>query len=400
MVGAAHYTATLQDAGHPTGFDPVHVANDYLTPILTATAFSDVPRLFFPVATHDDRGHALDKAIENDTPELANAFASLDEGERAGWRPPLVFSPMLVEDGRRLIISNRQVPYLTRAEGSMLLGRMPLVHRDPTRNIQALGTYFNAEPPDVYRRQPRQRYEPSRPDQDVYSRSAVELFRLFPDARDRLHISTAARMNASFPYVSPAVGLPTIPSRHVVDAGYYDNYGVNLAARWIYHWRDWLAKNTDGIVLIQIRDSASQFRRRHLFHADDEPSTIVGLRLRLGLSWLTGPPAGATAASGSIMSFRNDEQLAEVSAHFECYRTKTGLPFFTTVVFERPGDVAMNWYLSEEDKRNIVQAFEEEATAIPNLEQLERLKEWWIGRPPRQEERLQFRPGRLPGRPG
>jgi len=41
-------------------------------------------------------------------------------------------------------------------------------------------------------------------------------------------------MNASFPLVSPGVSLPTTPPRRVVDAGYYDNHGVNLAAMWLY----------------------------------------------------------------------------------------------------------------------------------------------------------------------
>ena len=40
-------------------------------------------------------------------------------------------------------------------------------------------------------------------------------------------------MSSTFPYVTSAAALPTDPPRHVVDAGYYDNYGVNLAAAWI-----------------------------------------------------------------------------------------------------------------------------------------------------------------------
>ena len=45
-------------------------------------------------------------------------------------------------------------------------------------------------------------------------------------------------MNASFPYISPAVSLPVDPPRRVVDAAYYDNYGVNLAAAWAYMNRE------------------------------------------------------------------------------------------------------------------------------------------------------------------
>ena len=37
-----------------------------------------------------------------------------------------------------------------------------------------------------------------------------------------------------------------------MDAGYYDNYGVNLAAAWAYQYRDWIRNNTSGLALIQI----------------------------------------------------------------------------------------------------------------------------------------------------
>ena len=41
-------------------------------------------------------------------------------------------------------------------------------------------------------------------------------------------------MSATFPFASPAVSLPMDVPRRVVDAGYYDNYGVDLATSWIY----------------------------------------------------------------------------------------------------------------------------------------------------------------------
>ena len=52
----------------------------------------------------------------------------------------------------------------------------------------------------------------------LLSREGVEFFRLFPDVRDSFQLSTAARMSATFPFVSPAGDLPTKPRRRVVDA--------------------------------------------------------------------------------------------------------------------------------------------------------------------------------------
>src|SRR5207244_764295 len=46
-------------------------------------------------------------------------------------------------------------------------------------------------------------------------------------------LGTAVRLNATFPLVSPAAVLPCLPTRRVVDAGYYDNHGVDVAASWL-----------------------------------------------------------------------------------------------------------------------------------------------------------------------
>ena len=70
-------------------------------------------------------------------------------------------------------------------------------------------------------------------------------------------------MSASFPYFSPAVPLPTKPRRRVVDAGYFDNYGVSLASAFLFSRKntDWFRDNVSKIVLIQIRDGQSDDER-------------------------------------------------------------------------------------------------------------------------------------------
>src|SRR4029079_16355655 len=87
----------------------------------------------------------------------------------------------------------------------------------------------------------------------TYSRPAVELLRVLPSTAN-LSIASIARMSASFPYVTPASELPTYPHRHVVDAGYWDNYGVAVAVSWLSENLECIAKETSGVALIQIRD--------------------------------------------------------------------------------------------------------------------------------------------------
>ena len=134
-------------------------------------------------------------------------------------------------------------------------------------------------------------------------RELLEFYRVFPetyrdgDDPDRVFkVKTAVRMNASFPYISPAVSLPVLPKRRVVDAGYYDNYGVNLALTWAYHNRDWI-RETSGLALVQIRAYMSEAIRKQLWVGPrDEPSGPTNAffrRLNTGIQALTSPPEGA-----------------------------------------------------------------------------------------------------------
>jgi hypothetical protein len=72
-----------------------------------------------------------------------------------------------------------------------------------------------------------------------------------------LRLLTALRMNATFPYVLPNVWLPTNPVIDVMDAGFRDNFGEQTAIRFLNVFREWILKNTGGVVLIQIRDRAT-----------------------------------------------------------------------------------------------------------------------------------------------
>jgi hypothetical protein len=52
-----------------------------------------------------------------------------------------------------------------------------------------------------------------------------------------IRVNTAARLSASFPYVAPAgrsnLTPPPVPDFHIVDGGYYDNYGIGTLLGWL-----------------------------------------------------------------------------------------------------------------------------------------------------------------------
>ncbi len=282
MVGSAYFVASL--APPSPGQGPLHrsasharlgredmlaaISADSLEPAVRKLIFGDLFPL--PFRAWADRGYALEREWEARTEVLSATFADLGPGEKEGWRPSLVVSPVIVEDGRRLLISNLDLEALTRPG-----------HGD--------------------------------------SVSALELRRMIPGA-ERLRISSAVRMSASFPYVTPAAELPTIPLRRVVDAGYYDEHGVDLALRWILHNEAALRAAAAQIALIEIPD---QSIRPRTF-----PDPCPPAWWSRGLADLVTPPQGVLASHAAAMNFRNDDLIAETRR-----RLNQAGPFFETFRF-------------------------------------------------------------------
>jgi hypothetical protein len=265
---------------------------------------------------------------------------------------------MLVEDGRRLLISNLDLRYVASNDGNLLVSR--------------------------------ERTEATADKADNYSREALELFHLFPEARDRLKLATAVRLSASFPYLSPAAHLPTRPRRRVVDAGYYDNYGTNIAAAWVFSGMNekWLRDNATGVLLVQVRDVPSEQDRR-MGGTPPDRSTL----LSRGLEQLTTPPEGLWHMRESSSSFRNDGQLEQLSQLFREKERGEALQrgaawaegpqtrrTFTVVNFELESgnEVALSWFLTGGERAAIDgEARSQGGRGAAAAAAVEELKRWW-----------------------
>jgi len=288
MLGAAYYVALAADPDADISPDWASergcIAGDCLSPVVRAHAFHDLVWSLLPFDSGYDRGRALERAwADNLRGALSGSIAALAAAEREGRIPSLVFSPMLVEDGRRLVVSNTDFRWL-------------------------------------HRQQPR---------------SYVEFSKLFSGGLKRLSIATAVRMSATFPLISPAVVLPTDPPRRVVDAGYFDNYGVHLAAAWIRQLRVDHAGNPPPVALIEVR----AFDRL-------EPSE-PGL-LKRGWEDLLTPIDGLSTARQAMTAYRNDELLqlleGEMGDGFKRY------------VIQCPRDpkLPLSWFLTPDERDRII----------------------------------------------
>lgn len=201
--------------------DPQYVENiglDMLNPIGTSIAVNDwfIRFQLFRDGEYiysKDRGYALEKQFNDNTKGIVDKrLRDYHEPEKQAHIPIMVFSPSIINDGRSLYICSQPIAHLTFNHPSLLKG------------------------------EPQQ--------------SSVEFRRMFEkqDA-DNVWFSSVLRMNATFPFISPAVSLPSTPEMEVMDAGFRDTYGTSLALKHLYAIRKWVENNTSGVVILQIRDS-------------------------------------------------------------------------------------------------------------------------------------------------
>lgn len=161
-----------------------------------------------------DRGYAMEQDLIRNTDDmLSGRLADYAVEERAGLIPQMVLNSTIINDGRKLLISAQPVAYLTQPAYSL--------GDTATPPIDAIdfATFFAKQNP--------------------YN----------------LRLATALRMNATFPYILPTVKLPSKPQINVMDAGLRDNFGVEVASRWLNVFRDWINTNTREVVWLQIRDT-------------------------------------------------------------------------------------------------------------------------------------------------
>lgn len=160
-----------------------------------------------------DRGYAFEKQLNENTGGFFNkTLGDYRNAEKMAKIPMLVMNPTVANDGRRLILSSQPMAFM--------------------------------EPDPIGNRAGR------------ISSEGTDYHRLFRDHfSEQTRLSSALRMNATFPFVMPAVNLPTEPPIEVLDAGLRDNFGVKTTVDYLRTFRNWIETNTSGVVIIRVRDT-------------------------------------------------------------------------------------------------------------------------------------------------
>ncbi|MFI5203435.1 MAG: patatin-like phospholipase family protein, partial [Flavobacteriales bacterium] len=225
MIGASYYRELYlrKKKGEKISLcNPVYrdrISDDILNPVSFTIATSDMFIRFQkfsdgPYSYTKDRGYMFEKYLDKN---LGGVFGTkrLYEyrvPEENADIPMMVFSPVIINHGRKLIISAQPVSFFT--------------HLKPTGNIHNTPSYGN-----------------------------IEFTRFFKNQNaQNIRYTSVLRMNATFPYVMPMVTLPSEPMAECMDAGLRDNYGSHLAVHFLFEFRNWIEHNTSGVIVLNIRD--------------------------------------------------------------------------------------------------------------------------------------------------
>ena len=194
------------------------ISGDILNPLFSSFVARDLasPAQKFKVGDFEyikDRGYAFERKLDVNTKNILDLqLRDIAPYEKSAAIPLMFFNSVVTRDSRSMMISTQPISFLMRPfyDSTRITGMDP--------DAIDFGAFF-------YRQEPM-----------------------------NLRLLTALRMNATFPYVLPNVWLPTDPVVDVMDAGFRDNFGEQTAIRFLNAFREWVLKNTGGVVLIQIRD--------------------------------------------------------------------------------------------------------------------------------------------------
>jgi len=301
-----------------------NMGKDNLNPVIFTLLVND---LFFKLQsyTYEGKKYNIDRGYIFEQNLNLNLGGILDKKvidyqihESKSEIPILIMSPTISNDGRKLYVSSQPMAYM--AASSQILENKST----KARGVDFM-TYFRAN-----------------------------------EAED-LHFLSALRMSASFPYITPNISLPSKPRIEIMDAGISDNYGITDAVRFINVFKKWIVENTDGIVLLVIRDTTSDSPIKN------QPSPGI-------LDRITYPIASVYNNLSTMQDVKNDVRIEHMKNWLE---TDLDVIEIAYDAYENPdidesSRASLSWHLTTKEKMNLIENIEIESNkkAITELVEL------------------------------
>jgi len=295
-----------------------NICKDLLNPMAFSIATTD----FFirsqkvhdgPYTYTKDRGYFFEQKLVENLGVLENKkLYEYYIPEKEAQIPMIIFSPSITNDGRRMLISPQPISYLS--------------YHDTTFGTSTYSSLEN-----------------------------IEYSKLFENNNAlNLNFTTAIRMNATFPYVLPMVSLPTEPPIELMDAGLRDNYGLKTSLEFIRTFKNWIAENTSGIIIVEIRDKQKYFEVKNVGHGS------IMQRLSTPFS----------SVYGNILKthdYDNDQLMQNALEWFP--GEMDVVSFYLNQ--DKEQEISMSFHLTELDKKKILSSFNSQ----DNQNSLEKLLE-------------------------
>ncbi|MFN7948982.1 MAG: patatin-like phospholipase family protein [Blastocatellia bacterium] len=295
-VGAMYFAGAYQKGTGLPGDDGLkQIVTDAMRSSLDQVAwglvYPDLMRSFFPFipsARETDRGHALEETWR----KSGGTTQSLDAWRRSvseGWRPATIFNATIVDTGERLLLSTSEL----------------------------------------------------KPERKVSHHSSRYFSEMFP--QHDIPVTTAVRLSATFPFVTPAARAdqddPPGATYHIVDGGYYDNYGVASLVEWL----DAALENPDydytDVLVLLIRSFPTG--------AEGEPQDIP----KQSRGWFYQSFAPLSA----LQHVRTAGQLSHSEVELDLLQRawNTNCRNIAVLPFEFPDAGPLSWHLTGQQQQNL-----------------------------------------------
>jgi hypothetical protein len=322
MLGAAYYREIA--LRHAEGqiknkYNPKYAMNlgkDLLNKLLFSASTND---LFFRYQTFKynnydytkDRGYAFEEHLHDNTDNLLqHDLGHYETPEKKAIIPLMIFSPTIVNDGRRLLISAQSLSFITNKQ-------------DTEKGVST--SFENID------------------------------FQSFFAKNDPMHLrfSSVLRASSTFPFIMPMITMPTFPAMQLMDAGIRDNYGGKTALDYIYALQNWIRENTSGIIILEIRDTKRIMSNEFY----NQISLKDKLTLPFGNMYNNFP---------STQNFDQEQLLKVATAGFNF-----PVDIITFNLREKRTDrISLSWHLTKQEKMKIANAF----NSLNNQSSFQRLK--------------------------
>ncbi len=305
------------------------IASDNLNPIIFTLLVNDLlirnQKFDYRGRSYlKDRGFAFEDQLNKNTKGILDKpLKDYQLPEAKAQIPMMPVTALITNDGRKLIISPHSMSFL---------------------GVSAEGISGEAE-----------------------KKQSIDFRRFFANHDpDNLRFLSALRMSATFPFITPNVELPSAPVMMTMDTGLSDNFGIQDALRFVYVFKDWIAKNTSGVVMITIRDS----EKNEEIPAKDLPRILEKV--------LT-PLKNISVNWGNVQTIQNEVLFNYLSESMPFGVERIEFEYSPTKIISNSAEdhadvsprASLNWRLTAREKRSIVSSL----NTPDNLRSLKRVEE-------------------------